>query len=752
LDQGCGGVADRTLPPAIRVVARKLAGPAVLLLIVIGFFWKLVLTDQYSWLEGPDLAYQVLPWFQYQAQQLHQHNFPIWDPFLLGGQSLIGQAQPGLAYPLNWILFSLPFDDGHISIRAMNWYLTLIHYLAALFCYLLCRDLDRSVIASVLGGVAFGLSGYVGTTDWPQMLNGAIWGPLVFLFALRAARGVRPIASGAFAGLFLGISWLSGHHQIPIFLTLAAGGVWLYCLLERGRVNWALVPAALVFVVFFILAGAFQMWPAYAYGHHAVRWAGAENPLAWNQPVPYAVHQRYSLSPIYLLGMLIPGYAADVSPFVGVVALALAGFALAFWWKTKEVRIVFGIGVAGLLLALAKNDTFHGILYSIVPLFEKARSPGTAIYLFHFAIAVLLAFGLDALFLQSARPALRRLILVCLGFGAFLFFLVLAIDLSKSLAWPTDDRVMMSVLIAFCLAGILYRVRRNEAARTGLLVLIVGLYIVEIGNSSLSGLPHKDEKNRNIFLKGFAETKELAQFLRRQPEPLRVDVNENDISINFGDWYGIDAMNGYVASHPVNFSEIEAYTPRTKMLYGVNYTLSKKPTMPGQEELFRDSNGVIVFKNPNVLPRVWTVHEAIQVRNPQDARNHLQDPNFDLRKKTFGYAAPPPLERCDGDQIRYFSRATNSTTAMVDMKCRGMLIESENDAAGWIALVDGVEMPVYEAYGVLRGVVVGPGAHKVEMRYRPLSVIAGAVATMSALIGALVLAALSWRKPRQGET
>src|ERR1017187_1831030 len=86
-------------------VARALAGPAILLLIVIGFFWKLVLTDQYSWLQAPDLSSQVVPWFQFQAVQFHLHRFPLWDPFLWGGQSLIGQAQPGLAYPFNWILF-----------------------------------------------------------------------------------------------------------------------------------------------------------------------------------------------------------------------------------------------------------------------------------------------------------------------------------------------------------------------------------------------------------------------------------------------------------------------------------------------------------------------------------------------------------------------------------------------------------------------------------------------------------------------
>ena len=41
--------------------SRHLAMPALLLLIVTGFFWKLTLTKQFSWLENPDAAYQVLP-------------------------------------------------------------------------------------------------------------------------------------------------------------------------------------------------------------------------------------------------------------------------------------------------------------------------------------------------------------------------------------------------------------------------------------------------------------------------------------------------------------------------------------------------------------------------------------------------------------------------------------------------------------------------------------------------------------------
>src|SRR5271166_2120707 len=162
----------------LRTIAQALAGPASLLLIAIGLFWKLVLVNQYSWIESPDIANQVIPWFNFQAQRFHLHNIPIWDPYLFGGQSLIGQGQPGLAYPLNWILFALPLHNGHINFDIVNWYFVSIHYFAALFCYLLCRDLGRSKLASVLAGVGFGLGGYVGSADWPQMINGAIWGPL----------------------------------------------------------------------------------------------------------------------------------------------------------------------------------------------------------------------------------------------------------------------------------------------------------------------------------------------------------------------------------------------------------------------------------------------------------------------------------------------------------------------------------------------------------------------------------------------
>jgi hypothetical protein len=188
-------------------VPRALKISALLIAIVALFYWRLTLTDQYEWMWSPDTAGQVLPWFQTQALQWHRYGFPMWDQYLWNGQPLFGQAQPGAAYPLNWLLFWMPLDaEGHIRPLALAWYYVAIHLMAAAFCYRLCRDLGRSIAASICGAMIFAFAGYVGRTDWPQMLDAAVWMPLVFLYQLRAGAGKRPLANGALAGLFLGMA------------------------------------------------------------------------------------------------------------------------------------------------------------------------------------------------------------------------------------------------------------------------------------------------------------------------------------------------------------------------------------------------------------------------------------------------------------------------------------------------------------------------------------------------------------------
>src|SRR5215470_18035973 len=118
---------------------RRWGMAALLFVTLAAFYWKLTLTRQFTWTRGPDLAEQVLPWFQVQAAEWHAGRIPLWDPYQWVGQPLIGQAQPGVAYPLNWLLFAMPFAaDGRLSPIALNWYYVVIHFMAAAFACLFC--------------------------------------------------------------------------------------------------------------------------------------------------------------------------------------------------------------------------------------------------------------------------------------------------------------------------------------------------------------------------------------------------------------------------------------------------------------------------------------------------------------------------------------------------------------------------------------------------------------------------------------
>src|SRR6516225_6354593 len=349
--------------------AKTRVGVALLMLaIVAGFYWKLTLTRQFDWIWGPDQAAQIFPWFEVQARAWNHGTPALWDPYVWAGQPLLGQAQPGVAYPLNWILFRLPLrHDGLIRWWALQWYFVVIHFMALAFCYLLLRDLGRSRIASLLAGAVFALGGYIGNTGWPQMVNGALWLPLVFLFLLRAGRGERPLRNAVLSGTFLGVAWLSGHHQAPMFLMLAAAGGWLYFIFRDGRLDWRMARAAALTFAFAILTGALQILPAYEYGHLAKRWVGAPEALSWNQPVPYSVHQIYDLKPFDLPGIVFPRVQTHVSPFVGLVALALALLALATRWRRSPVqstpRLLAAVGLGSLVYALGHHSVFHGFLY-----------------------------------------------------------------------------------------------------------------------------------------------------------------------------------------------------------------------------------------------------------------------------------------------------------------------------------------------------------------------------------------------------
>jgi hypothetical protein len=694
----------------MRKAARsRLAWTGLLLLICLGFYWKLVLTDQYTYLENPDLVYQQLPWFQFQATEWRHLRPPLWDPHQWCGQPFLGQVL-GAAYPLNWVLPHLPFDRGRIRFSVLHWYFVLIHFQGALFAYWLCRDLKRSRAASLLAGLVFTLGAFLGNTDWPQHLNGAVWAPAIFLFLLRALRGERAFPSAALCGVFSGVAWLSGHHEVPIYLTTAVGGVWLFSIARGQTSRRRLLALAAVTAAFTILTSGLQTLPGYEYGRLALRWAGA-GAQAWNEPVPYSVHQVYSFTPASVLGMVLPGRFQHVNPFIGVTALALALLGLMLGWKNHSPARLFGVmALLGLLFSMGGENVFHGLLYSLFPLFDKARAPARALVIFNLGVAPLIAFGLDALRDEPRSVWLRRMIwcLAAVALGIFAVSGGLSIAGRLSLEAP----VMFTALAAALLAALLAAWSAQAISGRALAVALVLLSLFELGRVADARMADLRDTRRPSLLAGLRANDDVAAFLRGQAKPLRVDVDEQDIPSNFGDWHSLDTLGGYVPGVTANIFRLGTHLPRVQDLLAVNYRVGRNPSRADQQLVFQGASGVNVYRNPAALPRARVVHDA-----------------------------PPELERCDGAEEPVSFAAMQPSRVALDatLGCRGMVVLADTAFPGWRAEVDGRQAPIHEISGALRGVVVERGSHRIEMTYRPVSVTLGALMTLSGLLAAGLL-------------
>ena len=709
-------------------------------MICCGFCWKLTLTNQYTWIDDHDATNMDVPRLQFQQVTWHSHEFPLWDPHLWCGQPFLGQIV-GAAYPFNWPLFLLkPNAKNQISFRQLNWYFVFLHFLGALFAYWLCREIGISRMASVFGGFVFSFSGFFAVTLWPEVIGGLLLAPLVLLFLLRTLRRDRPFASAALCGMWLGLAWLSGHHEIPMYLSLAVAAIWFYDLLWH-RTDWqrSLAMASTI-VLFTVLTSGLQTIPGYEYAKLAVRWVGADQPVEWNETIPYRLHAAYSSTPSSVIAVVVPWVVNNnAAVFAGIVVFSLALIAVFAKWQTRWVRLFTCLGMAGLLLALGGWNLFHGLLYAVVPLFDKARNPNRLVSLFSLAVAILAAFGLDCLRTGLDTPLVRRVRNALLAVAGLIFALQLAAPtLGKT--GPNDSLAMLG-LIALLFALVLFAGQNGSVSNRFVTVAVMALAIIELGNVINAIYWERVPVHRESFLPNLTQFRDIADYLRNQPGPVRVNAMDATAGFNLGDWEGIDTLTGFGAGLTKNLHSLDWPSVRTQNLLAIGYSVSKQPPRPDQQVVFRDASGVSVLRNVDALPRARIVHGVEAASSAKQVAARVNDASFDARGTVLMLGPVPTLQSCAGeDQARISKRTANSVVIEARLACRGMLILADTWYPGWIATVDGRPAPIDQAYIALRGVVLEQGDHHVEFHYRPASALIGAVMSVIGIFGACMFA------------
>jgi hypothetical protein len=710
------------------------------------FYWKLIFSGRFTYLDSPDLIGQVVPWYQVQARAWAQGVFPLWDPFVWAGQPLLGQMQPGATFPLNWPLFAAPLVDGHINLRLINLHFGLIHLLPALFAYGLARELGRSRFASVLAGLAFAAGGYIGAIGWPQMLNGAIWLPATLLFFHRFLRlGWAPagIASAVLCGGSIGMSLLSGHHQTPYFGLLAFGGLLLWTACDRGRRSRpeVLCLGTLVGVaaVAAFLVSALQLFPAFDYGHEAYRWVNTPEPVGYQADVPYNIHEANRLFPITLLGTVISRAFFQVDTILGWVCLTLAFYAVVASWSERWVRVYACLAIGMLAFAFGPYTPLHGWVYAFLPWGDKARSPSHAVYVFELCVYLLAAFGVDRLLAHRheegfARDWLRWSQRVLLAFGALSWLMIfLYIPEGKMEAQPGDQMIVAS-LTAWGMAAILEAWKRGSLQPGAVQFALLATMTVELYAGQFFDISDLDDPNRRKFLDRYTQMQPAMAFLqedlqRRGGDPFRFELVSEDEGLNVGAWYGLEQVDGFLASVSADLYDFMRQTDwvRGRMLLDTAYTVAKTVQRDGQQLAFDDPHSDWnVYRNPDARPRAWVQHSL----------DHIED------------GAPPP-ESCEGDERATFQRpSVNEAIVEAHAACRGYLIVGEPWDDDWRAEANGKPVRIYRYWNALRAVEIPAGETRVRFVYRPAPVYWGAGLTALGLLACAVAGFVSWRRSR----
>lgn len=732
-----------------------LAYLGLLVLVVVLFYWKTLLTHQFTIIIGSEGVNMNWAWLHFLVSSIRDGRLPLWDPYEFAGCPFAGSMQPAVYYPLQLLFVLIPFTSaGHISETFFHQYLAFAHLLAAAFGFALLREMGRSRYAAFIGGCAFALSGLLVRMIWPLYIESCIWLPAIFLFllrALRAQRRDRALLEASFCGFCLAMSILTGGMVFFVMqaICVVSAAVWYAgaggpFTRELRQERWK--HAGMIAAVALLAAAglsAVQLLPASEYGKLTIRFIdGGDYPAAKKIPFERLVPGMWPQS---IVSALFPaGFDGKIGgeeffPFyIGVFPLFLAVIAVWKCWRHIWVRYLTGLAVLCFIYALGEMSPLYGVLYALVPMLWLTRAANRFFYLISFALAILAAFGLDEL-LDRSRASSFEIVKRFIKWIALACVAALVIpSLYNQLTLSTWNTFSLLLILASCawLAWLLAHpagsVPRFLLASFILFDLAAFNWIE--GNKSI--MSRTDGQMEQMI-----SLKNAAGFVKAQPGLHRVRVAVEP-QPNIGDVYGVESIWGGGATALTSFSRISLRDD----LLNVRYTI--RPVAATQSNpVFQDTKWK-VYRNENAFPRAWTVHQLILRPSQDSIFDDVNRREVDLRTAAFIENSELRVSPAGPDPDTVAFRSWRPEGATLDANCQTdcLMVVSEMFYPGWTATINGRPATIYRVDGGLRGIRLSRGRSSIEFKYASTTFRVGAVTSLLTFLLFLGGWFFVWRK------
>lgn len=728
---------------AMKATCRR---PAVLIA-VCWFLLHLPLLLGFRVLPG-DAMSEFYPMVHFNVHSLRQGMAPWWNPMIFSGYPQIADPQAMLFSPLIMAWMLLREDPG------TTWFAwaALLHVLAGGWAFAaLVRRMGASEAGAVIGTLVF-MTGGVAASRVQYVPIHVVYCllPLALLVIRRFLE--RP---GWRRGAVLGLVAAAMLVQ-PVQLTYLAGlglaGYLAAVVLQRvpgwtpGE-RWQALAGLGVAALLCVLLALPQLALSYAFVSVS------------NRPViSLQAATALSIDVRSLLTFVSPNalqslrgtYNGPIDPietyfYIGALPTLLLLGGLPLLWIRGRYRSTLPwialMGVASVVYALGSHTPVFAWLHTHVPGVDMFRRPSDSLYFLNLALA--LAVALATSHIDLSHVAVRRWL-----FGLASLWLIAS---SAEMAGDGEGWQAASLLVVMTCLAVFAMAKKPRSTQWALHAICI-VTVVDYRCFNANG-EFNQRRDLGASMRGNEAAVFLAAAQRSHGSHMLAARSE---AIGFGaSWknlpmlHGVNSTQGY---GPLRWTLYDRWygaygdgngpRPRSPFntgpssalnaLLGVSHVVQPidYPSVSVGQRVFHDAHAEVWF-NALALPRVLTPSasrvvslEEIVTPDAFAATDFRTTVWLTPRDSEDRIAAMDAAATChQGTSITRAASTHASVTISSQGDAAGWLVLSDKDFPGWIATIDGREVPFHRANGLFRALCVPAGTHETRFVFSPLRMV-----------------------------
>ncbi len=662
-----------------------------------------------------DISISHYPNSLFLVRSLQQGQFPLWSPLILSGYPFAANPLSGAWYLPGWIAFLFPLPLGfNVNVFLHLWW-------SGIGMWLFLRASGRSSLSALLGAFAWELLPKIFAhfgAGHLTLIYAIAWTPWLFWVEFRRQREHNGGVSNLVPGVILGVMALADL---------------------RWAVNAGLIWAAFSFYQAFQHKRLFENRPAHQWkGWMGVVWNGLRpvglsallagmisapqliplleyTGLSTRASLSLADNLNFSLQPIHLFGLITPAFQgmAEWVIYPGGAALLAIGWVLTRPGLRRGSLFWVGILLFCLVFSLGSSIPMLSFLYQL-PGFNLLRVPARMMIGFGFASAVLLSQVVDSLGVQGDQKQ-RHFWGNLFLFGLCVFPWVILAGL-----WFLSGEINLSYLWGgvFLLGSALVLVGRvrgwisQEAFQIAWMVVV----LLDLGTVSQSQFIYRAPAEINTV------QEDVARWLAGKTGFFRVYSPSYSLPQQTSAIWGLNQAGGV---DPLQLKAyVMAFEPGTGVPSG-QYSVTLPPYANGNpwesnQDALPSASRLGLF-NVRYVVAEYPLETDGLIPVGKIGSSYLYENELSLPRAWVQAANTEVGTGVEPVSIQAFTSNRIELTA----EGPGLLVLSEIDYPGWHVAVDGSEQAMQRPLGVLRGVLLTAGEHRIVFSFQPVSISLG---------------------------